>query len=752
MKSSLASAGEFIYQAVGDIDRPVVQIAPIPDSGAWTMGGQGVVSFVDGENSYALSDVTQLPEPTFKKMAYDPQNSELWLVSAKYLYRYEVTTNTWQDFLLKGISDICVFEGNIFLSIGASIRRFDRPLSDFVPLAELPEHYPRIYPSADKIFITTKHKISSLASGEITPLATLIDNEIYSLLPIERNRLILGTSSGLVIVKSNGETKALTTLSGKRIYDVKMWNAKLWAATSDGVYGFTLIEGNNNTVILRQVYSPLESDGATYALAPESDSLWLAGIYGVGVRPMFADGVIKKFVSAERQRDIRAIIPLEQSQGVMVFMQNSVTHLDEDLNTVWVTQLNNRVRSQALLKGEIWLVTDGGVIRINRETGDVMPSDPYLANASPEKIYSDGKSLWLWSDKVGLSRYWPDKALLPYTEFWEQRHRGLMVNSMAAGPNSTVIATNMGLYIAINGQFTYVDSSESIGNIMQVKYINGSYWVLSYTGIYVYSNDLFSPPKKATLPLQEKAQCIFSSKDNVFFGTSKHIAWQSLSDTQHSHFHTAQVPGLQWKDFSPTLCVGNGERFVIGDSKTALLVKADIFNNVRPFSREAFVSSVTLGTRLWRVGLEKDASYLLPANKAISVSLSLLYDSKCPFEYRLWGNGGGEWHTTEAQELNFDHLLPGSYQLQIRERNRIDSLLSFTIEQPLYLRFWGVLVCIFISFLVLFLILVVRNIKLRQQNTYLRKTVHVSIKELEAKKRQSKPEVAIRLRFRQVQP
>ncbi|MFD2180097.1 AraC family transcriptional regulator [Veronia pacifica] len=723
-------AEDVVYQHIYD-SSPIVQVAPVPGEGVWVLDDQGKISYFNGKTYLPLSDITRPPRKRFHRLIYDDAKQALWLLADDQLYRYTLKNDGWDGYF-KGKIDtesvIAQSSKGLLVTMGKTLWRFDSSSRLFVFQKSTTSDITGIFLADDRIHIATAKQLLLFQHGEYSEIWNFSDKTVSGVLHLANLHLI-GTDNGLFIVHDDGQAEQIPLNGSSKIIDLTKNTEAIWVATPDGVHGLRREGKKLSTIQNKKLFVTTDKPARANDLAISGDTLWIGSTTGIGYRPIEASSIIRR-ITTDKKGNLTGITPTES--GYLVSTAHTIELYDLTGKKRWQRDIVDRVHSQTVLEDFAWLATSEGIRRISLTDGkvdDVLTIDD-VELSSAERIFSDGRSLWIWSLSSGLSRYWPENQSYQSLDFGWDGGRNARVTNVIPGEDETIwLTTTAGIYSYRNGQFTLQKESEYERPANALISHQDVLWFIDAGQLFQWAQNSETEAFRIDNPRLFNAQCILSVGSRVVVVTQHHLAWAKNTRSGKLEWNTSQLAGTFWPDSNTLFCGEKNGNLVLASANKLVIFSSRYFDEIDVLKYSAFVSQISAEGRKWRIGVDADGIYNVPKGQDIEIELSKLNDSNHVTDYRLSGDEPGLWRRIGSGEpLKIYRLPAGNYQLSVREGGTERRVMAFSVTSPWY---HSKLTISFVLFLCLAFVsvLITKNIHLRRVNRglkYLAKTERVN--------------------------
>ena len=312
-------------------------------------------------------------------------------------------------------------------------------------------------------FVAQNEGLNSIQEDQIVHHGTFGGSAFYSMFCFDENNIILGTSSGLLLVKKTGDKFNLV----KKYLD-KSWISSIHRSNQPGVCLIGIQSGdvkkcrlNNGTLEFQNIESELALSGVSIKSAIEDSegNLWIA---------TYGQGLIKIKFSTDSSQINEKIIYNTQT-GLNSDFINSV-YQDREGN-IWIGtfgaglstliddfftfyshedgKYGNSVSSFWVDEQDHWYGVENGLIRISKQLENgwqFYDATNGLVNDVITSLYKRDSILWIGTKSNGLYKYDSEKQKISKVD-WNHGNLCNNINQITADEDLIWVATEGGLVI-----------------------------------------------------------------------------------------------------------------------------------------------------------------------------------------------------------------------------------------------------------------------------------------------------------------
>lgn len=532
---------------------------------------------------------------------------------------------------------------------------------------------------------------------------------INQIFPDRDGNIWFGFESGGLARLSRGKISSFTTKDGLLNNTIKVIfedrEGSLWIGSNgglnrlrDGKFTFYTTQNGLISNFIRTVFED------------RNGNLWIGSDSGGVSR--FQDGTFSNITAGLPGDSVRAIH--QDNQGNLWFGTNGGVALYKDNHfTNFSTAnglLNNSVRAiYQDAQGNLWFGTNGGLSQYHNGQFTNFTIKNGLSNNVVRALYQDRNGdLWI-ATQIGLNRY-KDGKFVAYTSkdglandaifsFYEDKEGNLW------------IGTNGGLSRFKNGKFSSYTSKDGLYNDAAFQILEddrGRLWMSCNKGIYwVNKRDLDDFDNG-------KIKIISSVGYDKHDGTSSN---QCNGATQPAGWKTKD--GHLWFPTAKGLIAIDPEHIKTNLIPPPVTIESLFVDNI----------SIDLSTPVSLSPGKERFEFTFSA-------LSLLVPSKVKFKYRLEGFDKSWIDAGNSRTAHYTNIPPGEYQFQVIACNndgvwnQIGTYYNFTLQTPIWRRWWAFLCYAMIILGTIYLIVRYRLLMLQQRAIFLEEKVSERTKEL----------------------
>ena len=548
------------------------------------------------------------------------------------------------------------------------------------------------------------------------------NSEIYKIYCDDKNNLVWAGSSQSGLFKINKTTNEITayknnpedekSLPSNQIGDVlRDSKNNLWVATSNGLAYYD--ENNDNfDVYKNKIYdkNSLVYDHVKSLMEDKEGIIWVGTYSGVSI--FDTENGIKHYkagldddyllnesmVHGVYEDDEGYLWVGSKSKGVSIIDRDnqSSTFISTENNSVI---LDNTINDITGYKNLIFIATDGGIIKIDKESKTMKSyttEDGLVNDYVKDILLDDNKYLWIGtSNGLSILNIETDEIIDMRDVISESTYVKHMYKD-SEGNYFLGLLRDEGLcYINTkNNNIKYFknepNNKDSISS-NRIRYINedskGNIWIGTSYGLNKFdkkSETFERYTAKDGIANNTIYGVLVDKQDNVWISTNKGISKINSDTNKIENFSV--VNGLQGNEFN-----GNAS-FV---SKSGELFFGGV-NGLNAFYPED-INKVNLETKVLFDGFNVDSKNYLDINNmkfknnthAIKINFfAPIYSSNknLMYEYELEGTGSGT-STTKESSVTYNELSPGRYTFKVRvidtggNKSEVTKV-TFTVKNP----------------------------------------------------------------------
>ncbi|MGB1321834.1 MAG: helix-turn-helix domain-containing protein [Vibrio gallaecicus] len=513
-----------------------------------------------------------------------------------------------------------------------------------------------------------------------------------------RRELVIGTLKGIIIIKVGEGNQPIKKVRGSHVLSLAETSDAYWVGTEHGLFSYDFFSGD----ITRFKKSPNEDFALPgekiYSLINDTyGGMWIATNNGIRYFSLFSKTFSRTPLKGKGMQSSDIIVNklhVETPTSYWVASSSGVYFIEENSTPKLVYSGN--VSDFYFNKNKMWLATDSGLVSIDKLTFERVMLPNNLRHLTIQNIaFSHDKTVWMTSGQDLYALNLVTGRLKNYGSDWlVDKYLPAKITELTASESESVyIGTDHGFYTFSNESIKFNKPSGRFGNIVDiVNAADGSQWFASSYGLYRMP---FDGSFLEGVPLVEdniNPRCLISDTNGIWLGSSKGLSYYNLDGELLRHI------GAPFGLVANEIAVGACSSFYDEGQKSMSLLLGSKHGVIKTLSAELLVSNPPQSrVLLSRISVDQETVsiggkqvVLEPFTYGTSISFKLGV-LPTPFihslEYRL--SEKEPWTEFEGGLLTLEHLLPGSYTLQVRpiedSHYHFDTIIqSFSVSEPWY--------------------------------------------------------------------
>ena len=582
----------------------------------------------------------------------------------------------------------------------------------------------------------------------------LPDNEIFSLYKDANKGLWLAHEYGLTRIEYQIPIRsfhAYPYLAGN-INGVLEWNNTLYVASSEGVFFLDEILHKKTREITVKITQSI-------ARKPTQKKTTIQQKTSTQESPLIEK---KKLTRKERRllrkKGIKKISNLvvetikdpsnnKTKKAQTVKIQQQTTHSYRKQNIYELVgksyeykkfeNINEKALSFFIYKNHIMLVTNTGLYEINKEEANKV-----IDNISVFQLYEHNNNLIVTSD-LGLL------ILSKSKEKWTTKTWNIPINDQIKSitfdnKNTAWLAGEMALY-QIKADKNYYVTNTRLYNY-PCQYINKMHVKFADNKIHLFTPEVLYYVDEINHKLVQDSNFRKGENPLKFASNQQNLIWVKNNNHWIGYFeslkeNTIESPYLELFDNVNYLFYGLRYLWFV-DSKNAIY-KVNLFD--KNFKSERLLSCIftsfcDIQNNYYQFD-NKEISYKNNALKFTISAPSFFKENNILFSYYLSGVND-DWTTYNNQsEIKFPYIPYGNYELKVKAKDLFGNEvlakpIQFTISSPYYLTWWFIAITIIVLVFFVFLIIRIRERKLKHDKQVLEQKVKERTEEILQQKKE----------------
>ncbi|NOH97878.1 helix-turn-helix domain-containing protein [Vibrio sp. 99-70-13A1] len=514
-----------------------------------------------------------------------------------------------------------------------------------------------------------------------------------------RRELVVGTLKGIIIIKVGEGNDPIQQVSGSHVLSLAETSNAYWVGTEHGLFSYDFFSGE----VTRFQKSPNEDfalpGGKIYSLINDTyGGMWIATNNGIRYFSLFSKTFSRTPLNGKGMQFSDIVVNklhVETPTSYWVASSSGVYFIEENSPPKLVYSGN--VSDFYFNENKMWLATDLGLVSIDKLTFEPTMLPHNLRHLTIQNIaFSKNKTVWMTSGQNLYALSLGSGRLKNYGAVWlVDKYLPAKITELTASESGDIyIGTDHGFYTFSDESIKFNKPSERFGNIVDiVDAADGAQWFASSYGVYrMPSNGSFLEG----VPLVEdniNPRCLISDTNGVWLGSSKGLSYYSFDGQLIRHV------GAPFGLVANEIAVGACSSYYDEEQKSMSLLLGSKHGVIKTSSDELLVSNtpqsrvllsrISIDQETISIGGKKIELKPFAYGTSISFKLGVLPTSFTQsLEYRL--NEGEPWTEFEGGLLTLEHLLPGSYTLQVQpladSHYHFDAInQSFSVAEPWYL-------------------------------------------------------------------
>ncbi|MBE4592501.1 histidine kinase [Vibrio navarrensis] len=565
------------------------------------------------------------------------------------------------------------------------------------------------YLSQDKQFTHIK------ASGKHTVSKLYFSNT--------RRELLVGTMRGAVLVNIFQPLQQEVTIGDSHVLSISETSQEYWVGTEHGLFSYSFLDGQV-TPVQSSAHQGIDlAKRKIYALVNDgSGGIWIATNAGLLYHSLFSRKFerFSPFSDGNASRLTGYIHKALYDSSGGLWLQDGQTLYRMDSERVLIPiHLPGKVNDFAIAHQQVWIATDKGVfiydivkqrLRQNEAVAELAGrSVDYVAIDQQGTVWFNGGYRLFALDAVTQQlKDYGDRWIVP--TYLPAQILGLEVDT----GNRLVVRTDHGAYTLAENKIRFDRSSSVLGESIDiVRAMDETLWLAGSYGLYRKrkgDNTFIELP----LPQENvRPACLIPDKEGVWMSSSVGLSFYNFAGELVKHF--GEPNGVLSNEFLQGVCASSAlnegalGQLLFGSKEGLLFVNRQelLISKLPPV--QAVISQMRVDNQVLVTGYHQSVPELIPYGASVSFMLGVMpvaYNQS--LYYRL---NQDKWQATEAGQIAFEHLSPGSYQLEVKaaQGNMPGASIHFVVEEPWYLTKVAWLLFAFSSFALVALLFVWRS-------------------------------------------
>lgn len=383
-----------------------------------------------------------------------------------------------------------------------------------------------------------------------------------------------------------------------------------------------------------------------------------------------------------------------------------------------VSGLDVKCRQLVKLKNQVFAATNNGLYLIKGETATNLTPGLYINQVS---LNASGNKLLLATidgvHELSLKNgSWSASILNDTVQF-------VAYNVVEDSKNNVWAGTDNGAYRYFLDEVKFYPIPEVVNERVIVTSAYGNVHFLLPSSVYHYvaESDTILPAKLPEVPSSDRLEYIFGNDGQLWMKSS--YSWHVLN-------------GEEYQQMLPYLDLFEDIRHISTDDDRNIFV-VDGANNVFSLKYRSSSSEYAFNVYIRKVANVDGRTFSMDEMTIETDGSSLIFSVSAPFylknkgteyQYRIEGlrNSWSRWSVNS--EIDPGNIPPGDYVLQVRARNILGEVsqvksLAFSVPQPLYLRWYFILIYVMVLVLAVWGIIKYRERSLRETQRILEQEV-----------------------------
>lgn len=541
-----------------------------------------------------------------------------------------------------------------------------------------------------------------------------------------RRELIIGSLNGALIFDITAPNKPIKSIAGSHVLSITETSQEYWIGTEKGLFVYSFLTGETkrfdqgflagNALSGEKIYSLL-NDGA--------GGVWVATDRGVRYFSLFSQK-FERFPSAQltfnnRKESLIKLTPAANHDGYWALSNSGLYRIS--LSNIGSRTLiyQGKVHDFEESNGVLWLATDQGIVCIDSDSGEVIDDSlpRFLKDNSVRFVELDNQNVvWGASQKQVWSYDLSSGNLTQYGSEWmiDKYLPAQLTHMHVTNQGYLSLGTEHGVYLLKDGQVHFVGESVPYGEVIDIiQPADNELWIASRYGLYQL--DLYLEQAEPIMMVDGHItpKCLLQNQDGIWVTSSTGLSRYSPEGTLIHHY--GEPFGLINNEFSPGLCsYSNDSQRTLLFGADSSLVKVNTHELVvsRLPDIQVIFSQIKRDQALYSLGNTLKERPSLGYQESITFQFGVLpRANNLNLEYRL--NEGAEWQALDGTTLTIEHLMPGSYTLDVRAlRNGVlqgqSNSYQFYVTEP-----WFMTNSAIVAYIVVLIVVIVTSVYWRSR-------------------------------------
>lgn len=492
-----------------------------------------------------------------------------------------------------------------------------------------------------------------------------------------RGELVIGSLNGVLIFDIHNPEQPILRIAGNHVLSLTETDQEYWIGTEKGLFVYDFSTGKTrrfehgvwagNALAGEKIYSLLNDN---------SGGIWIATDRGIRYFSQFSDNFERYpsqlFSFHNRAEKMTKLLRSKSRDGYWMLTNQNVYRLD--LSEAGSRELlyHGKVYDLEEKSGVLWLATDQGIVCIDASTGEVIQDNlpSFLKQTSVRFVeISRGDMVWGASNNQLWSYNLVSGQLIQFGSEWmiEKFLPAQLTHMYVTSQGYLALGTDHGMYILKDGQVHFVGESVPYGEVIDVEQLEeGKLWVAGRYGLYRL--DLYKQQVQSITMVDGHVtpKCLLKTEHDIWLTSSAGLSRYSQAGSLKQHY--GEPFGLINNEFIPGLCSysSDSEHVVLLGSLTSV-VKVDtqqLAESKLPEIQVVF-SQIKRNQKLYSLANTVTEPLTLGYSESVFFQFGALPSATdVTLEYRL--NDDSEWQSLDRSTLTMEHMMPGSYQLEVR--------------------------------------------------------------------------------------
>lgn len=532
-----------------------------------------------------------------------------------------------------------------------------------------------------------------------------------------RDELVIGSLDGILIFDTDQPQQPIQRIAGNHVLSITETAQEYWIGTEKGLFVYDFVTGEirrfeqgvwaGNGLAGEKIYSLLNDNAG---------GIWIATDRGVRYFSQFSDNFERypnQYLSFSNSKEkVTKLLRSKSRDGYWMLTNKNVYRVE--LTSAGTRELlyQGVVYDLEERNGVLWLATEKGIVCIDAGSGEVIVDNlpPFLKQTSVRFIeMGRDNTVWGASSNQLWSYNTASGQLIQFGSEWmiEKFLPAQLTHIYVTSQGYLSLGTEHGIYLLKDGQVRFVGESIPYGEVIDVEQVEeNQLWVAGRYGLYrlnLYKEQV-QPITMVDGHITPK--CLLKTEQGIWLTSSGGLSRYANNGSLLQHY--GEPFGLISNEFLPGFCSysTDSERVLLLGSRTSL-VKVDtnqLIASKLPDIQVVF-SQIKRNQKLYSLANTESVPLQLGYSESVFFQFGVMPRANdVTLEYRL--NDDSDWQMLDGSTLTMEHMMPGSYQLEVRALHNgtlqsRGARYQFTVEPPWFLSVYAIVGYIMLGILLL---------------------------------------------------